>query len=127
VPPIRQAIAELARVTRPGGYLLLEFYNPRSFRYVAKLLGGARPIAEGTTDRDVYTRYDTPAAARSYLPPELEFVSLRGVRVVTPTSHVFRLPILASLFAHAERAACDLPVLRDLGGFLVVVARKRMP
>jgi ubiquinone/menaquinone biosynthesis C-methylase UbiE len=127
VPPIREAVAELARVTRPGGHLLLEFYNPRSLRYLAKVLGGARPIADGTTDRDVFTRYDTLETARGYLPPELEMVSLRGVRVVTPTSHVFRLPILAGLFERAERATCDLPVLRNLGGFLILVARKRMP
>jgi len=125
VPPIRAAVAELARVTRPGGHLLLEFYNPRSLRYVAKLLGGARPIADGTTDRDVYTRYDTAATARGYLPPDVEPLSLRGVRVVTPTSGVFRVPVLADLFERAERVACDLPLLRNLGGFLILVARKR--
>jgi ubiquinone/menaquinone biosynthesis C-methylase UbiE len=127
VPPIRQAVAELARVTRPGGHLLLEFYNPRSLRFFAKLLGGAAPIAEGTTDRDVYTRYDTLAVAKSYLPPEVEFVGVRGVRVLTPASHVFRVPVLAPFFARAERLACDLPGLRNLGGFLVVIARKKMP
>jgi ubiquinone/menaquinone biosynthesis C-methylase UbiE len=126
VPPIRAALAELARVTRPGGHLLLEFYNPRSLRYLAKLLGGAVPIAEGTTDRDVYTRYDTVGEARGYLPPDLEFIAVRGVRVVTPTSHVFRVPVLAALFAGAERAACELPGLRNFGGFLIVIARKRM-
>jgi ubiquinone/menaquinone biosynthesis C-methylase UbiE len=127
VPPIRQAIAELARVTRPGGHLLLEFYNPRSLRYLAKLLGGAAPIAEGTTDRDVYTRYDTIGTVRSYLPADLELIGMRGVRVVTPTSHVFRVPVIAKLFERAERLACDLPVLRNLGGFLIVIARKRTP
>jgi ubiquinone/menaquinone biosynthesis C-methylase UbiE len=127
VPPIRQAVAELARVTRPGGHLLLEFYNPRSLRYLAKWVGGAAPIAEGTTDRDVYTRYDTVGTARGYLPPNVEFVSLRGVRVLTPTSHVFRLPLVRSLFEQAERFACDLPGLRNLGGFLILIARKRMP
>jgi ubiquinone/menaquinone biosynthesis C-methylase UbiE len=127
VPPIREAIAELARVTRPGGHLLLEFYNPRSLRFLAKWVGGAAPIAEGTTDRDVYTRYDTLAVAKSYLPPEVEFVGVRGVRVVTPASQVFRVPVLAPFFARAERFACDLPWLRNLGGFLIVVARKRRP
>jgi len=63
VPPIREALVELARVTRPGGQLH-EFYNPRSLRYLAKLLGGAAPIADGTTDRDVFNRYDTLATAR---------------------------------------------------------------
>ena len=127
VPPIREAVAELARVTRPGGHLLLEFYNPRSLRYLAKLLGGAAPIAPGTTDRDVFTRYDTLETARGYLPPDVEFIGIRGVRVVTPTSHVFRLPLIATLFERAERIACDLPVLRGLGGFLIVIGRKRVP
>jgi ubiquinone/menaquinone biosynthesis C-methylase UbiE len=127
VPPIRQAVAELARVTRPGGHLLLEFYNPRSLRYLAKLLGGAAPIAEGTTDRDVYTRYDTIGSARSYLPADVEFIGMRGVRVVTPSSHVFRVPGLAGVMERAERLACDLPVLRNFGGFLIVIGRKRMP
>jgi ubiquinone/menaquinone biosynthesis C-methylase UbiE len=125
VPPIREALAELARVVRPGGHLLLEFYNPRSLRYLAKLLGGAAPIAEGTTDRDVYTRYDTLKTARSYLPDNLEFVGVRGVRVVTPVSQVFRIPVLAALFERAERALCDWPGLRGLGGFLILIARKK--
>jgi ubiquinone/menaquinone biosynthesis C-methylase UbiE len=125
VPPIREAVAELARITRPGGHLLLEFYNPRSLRYLAKLVGGAAPIAEGTTDRDVYTRYDTATTARSYLPDSLECVGMRGVRVVTPTSRVFRVPVLATIFEQAERLACDLPGLREFGGFQILIARKR--
>jgi hypothetical protein len=112
-------------VVRPGGHLLLEFYNPRSLRYLAKVLGGAAPIADGTTDRDVFTRYDTLTTARSYLPPDVEYVGMRGVRVFTPTSKVFRLPVLSGLFDRAERAACDLPLLRSFGGFLILVARKR--
>jgi len=127
VPPIQQAIAELARVTRPGGHLLLEFYNPRSLRYLAKVVGGAAPIADGTTDRDVYTRYDTVSSARRYLPPDVECIGLRGVRVLTPTSHLFRVPLLAAALARAERLACDLPLLRNFGGFLIVIARKRTP
>jgi ubiquinone/menaquinone biosynthesis C-methylase UbiE len=126
VPPIREAIAELSRVTRPGGHLLLEFYNPYSLRYLAKVLGGAAPIAEGTTDRDVFTRYDRTEVARSYLPTDVEFIGMRGVRVVTPTSRVFKVPGLSKLFEHAERVICDLPLLRGLGGFLILIARKRI-
>jgi ubiquinone/menaquinone biosynthesis C-methylase UbiE len=125
VPPIREAVAELARVVRPGGHLLLEFYNPWSLRYLAKRLGGPAPITDGTTDRDVFTRYDTVDQAGAYLGPELELVTVRGVRIVTPTSSVFRVPALGRLFAEVERLACDVPGLRNLGGFLVLVARKR--
>jgi len=52
-------------------------------------------------------------------------VGVRGVRVVTPTSSVFRVPSLARLFTLAERTACDLQVARHLAGFLILIARKR--
>jgi SAM-dependent methyltransferase len=125
VPPIERAVAELARLVRPGGHLLLEFYNPWSLRTLAKRVAGPGRIATGTTEADVYTRYDTVARARTYLPPELEFIGVRGVRVVTPTSKVYDLPPVGRLFSWAERAACDAPLLRHLGGFLIVIARKR--
>jgi len=125
VPPIREAVGELARVVRPGGHLLLEFYNPWSLRYLAKRLGGPAHIAHNTTDHDVFTRYDTVAQASAYLGPDLELVGVRGVRVVTPTSGVFKVPSLARLFELAERTACDLPVAKHLGGFIILVARKR--
>jgi ubiquinone/menaquinone biosynthesis C-methylase UbiE len=124
VPPIKDAVAELTRLVRPGGHLLLEFYNPYSFRYLAKRLGGPGKIAAGTDENDVFTRYDTVAQARTYLPPNVDFVGVRGVRVVTPVSSVFRVPAVGRLFARAEHAACDLPGLRSLGGFLVIIARK---
>ena len=49
---------------------------------------------------------------------------MRGVRVLTPTSHVFAFPPLARLFNWAEQAACDAPALRNFGGFLILMARK---
>jgi SAM-dependent methyltransferase len=125
VPPIERAVAELARLVRPGGHLLLEFYNPWSLRTLAKRVGGPGAIAAGTNESDVYTRYDTAARARTYLPPDLEVIGVRGVRVVTPTAKVFALPPLGQLFSWVEHAVCDAPLLRHLGGFLIVVARKR--
>ena len=53
-------------------------------------------------------------------------VAVRGVRVVTPASHVFAWEPLGKLFAWAERVACDAPLLRNLGGFLILVAQKKM-
>ena len=125
IPPIERAVAELARLVRPGGHLLLEFYNPFSLRYLAKRLGGPGRIAgDGTNESHVFTRFDRPSRARSYLPGDLQVVSVRGVRVVTPSSHVFAWEPLGKLFSWAERAACDAPLLRNLGGFLILVARK---
>jgi ubiquinone/menaquinone biosynthesis C-methylase UbiE len=125
IPPIQQALAELARLVRPGGHLLLEFYNPYSLRYLAKWMGGPARIAHGTTDHDVFTRYDTVGKARGYLPSGVELVGVRGVRIVTPSAKLFAFPPAGRLFRWAEQAACDLPVLRKLGGFLILVARKR--
>jgi len=124
IPPIGDALAELARLLRPGGHLLAEFYNPWSLRYLAKRLGGPARIADGTTDHDVFTRYDTLEQARSYLPPGMTVVGVRGVRVVTPTSKLWAVPGLGGLVERVERLACDLPGLRRLGGFMIVVARK---
>ena len=68
VPPIERAVAELARLVRPGGHLLLEFYNPLSLRYLAKRLGGPGRIADdGTDESHVYTRFDR-ARSRPLLP-----------------------------------------------------------
>ena len=126
VPPIARAVAELGRLCRPGGHLLLEFYNPLSLRYLAKRIGGPGKIAaDGTTEKDVYTRFDTLSRARRYLPPGVDLIAVRGVRVVTPSSAVFRVAPLGRLFGWAERAAADLPLLRNLGGFLILVAQKR--
>ena len=125
IPPIQPALAELARLVRPGGHLLLEFYNPYSLRYLAKRLGGPARIAHGTTDHDVFTRYDSVEKARSYLPSGVELVGVRGVRSLTPSAKVVAFPPAGRLFRWAEQAACDLPVLRSLGGFVILVARKR--
>jgi ubiquinone/menaquinone biosynthesis C-methylase UbiE len=124
IPPIEDALAEMARLVRPGGHLLMEFYNPLSLRYLAKRLGGPTRISAGTTDHDVFTRYDTLEKARSYMPPSVHVVGVRGVRVLTPTSKLWSVPGLGALFERAERLACDLPGLRRLGGFMIVVAQK---
>ena len=125
IPPIERAVAELARLVRPGGHLLLEFYNPFSLRYLAKRLGGPGRIhGDGTDESHVFTRFDRLSRARGYLPSGLRVVEVRGVRVLTPSSHVFAWPPLGKLFAWAERAACDAPVLRNFGGFLILAAQK---
>ena len=124
VKQIGRALSELGRVTAPGGVLLLEFYNPRSLRYLAKRLAGPGRISNGRTEADVFTRWDSPPAVRKLLPPELVLEGFRGVRVFTPAAFVHRLPGLAGAIAALERLALDSP-LRVFGGFLIAVARKR--
>lgn len=124
VPDIERALAEAVRVTRPGGVMLLEFYNPWSLRYVARRLAGARRIGRAHTEADVSTRWDSPRAIRRLLPEGAELVDLRGVRVVTPAALVHRVPLVRTLFERAEERASE-SVLRAFGGFLIAVIRRR--
>src|ERR1041384_5315926 len=71
IPDIRGAMREMARVVRPGGYVLAEFYNARSLRRLVKAVKPPTKVSEQTHDEHVYTRYDDAAAIRSYLPSEL--------------------------------------------------------
>ncbi|MCB9556178.1 MAG: class I SAM-dependent methyltransferase [Deltaproteobacteria bacterium] len=125
VPPIERALAELARVTRPGGHLVLEFYNRHSLRTAIKRLKAPTSIGSTYTDDDVFTRYDALDDVKRYLPPSVEFVAVHGVRVFTPVASIHKVPVLRDMFAAAERIARDAPLLRQYGGFMVVVARKR--
>ncbi len=125
VERIDRALAEMARVTRPGGHIVAEFYNPWSLRYLVKRLKRPTPISDATHDEAVYTRYDTLQRVRGYLPAGVSIVDVRGVRVVTPFSHVHKVPLLGRAFAAAEMRAQGAPLLRRLGGFMVVVAQKR--
>ncbi len=124
VPPIREAIAELARVTKPGGYMLLEFYNSESIRWLVKRLKPPTRISDRTTDHEVFTRYDNIRTIKSYLPDDCHLVTLRGVRVVTLTAALYKLAPVASLLTQIERRVADLPVFRRLGGFLIAVVQK---
>jgi len=107
IPPIEAAVREMARLVRPGGHLLLEFYNPLSLRYLTKRFGGPAKIADGTTDHDVFTRYDSLEQARSYLPADVSVVGIRGVRVFTPTSKVWSIPGASSSRPKNSPAICQ--------------------
>ena len=124
VPDVRGALSEMARVVRPGGWVLAEFYNARSMRRLVKRVVGARPVSARTDEAAVFTRYDRVARLADYLPPELRWVHTRGVRIVTPAAALHDVPVLGSWLARAERAAADRPGLRGLGGFVIVVAQR---
>lgn len=123
VPDIDGALSELARVTRPGGHVIVELYNRWSLRYLARRISGARRIGAAHTEADVPTRWDSPRRAIARLPPSLSLLDVFGVRVVTPLAAAHRVEPLAPWLARAERAALRSP-LRWLGGFLVLVARR---
>jgi ubiquinone/menaquinone biosynthesis C-methylase UbiE len=124
VPEIAKALAEIARVTKPGGYMVVELYNPLSLRYLAKRIAGPQPIADGRTEADVFTRWDAPWVVPKILPPGVSLVDYRGIRVLTPAAFVHRVPLVGRALAFAERRASGSP-LRIFGGFLVAILEKQ--
>lgn len=125
IPDIAGAMREMARVVRPGGYVIAEFYNARSLRRLVKAVKPPTAVSENTHDEHVYTRYDDAAAIRSYLPDELDWVATRGIRVITPVAGVLRVPLLGAAVRWAEHRLADAPVARDHGGFLVAICQRR--
>lgn len=125
VPAIREALAEMARVVRPGGALVVEFYNPISLRYVVKRITGPRRTGLRVRESDVPTRWDVPWRIASYLPAGVELLELRGVRVFTPVAAALRAPVLGKVLRLAEAAATRSRASALCGGFVVAIARRR--
>lgn len=124
VEEIESAMDEMSRVTRPGGYILAEFYNRHSLRYAAKRLSKPGKISHHRTEADVFTRWDTARDIEGYLPPELSVERWRGLRVLTPAAAVFKLPSADKVLPKLEHAA-SRSFLTHWGGFLIAVCRKK--
>jgi ubiquinone/menaquinone biosynthesis C-methylase UbiE len=125
VPEIGRALAEMGRVTRTGGVVIAEFYNPVSLRGFAKRFGPAAKISGTTRESAVYTRFDAPWIIPRILPPSLTLEAVRGVRIVTPAAAAMRLPVIAGILRNAERRLADTRAA-FFAGFYVTVLRKRV-
>ncbi len=124
VEDIDRALSECSRVVRPGGKLFLEFYNPYSLRYLARVVGGPKKISRSTRESAVFTRWDKPHEAVRYFPEELQLQGWAGVRIFTPAAFFHRLPVVGSALRRLEFVSRDTPLGR-FGGFLVACAEKR--
>lgn len=123
VEQIDRAIAEMFRVTRPGGIVIAELYNRASLRAVAKRVAGARAIAEGKDESSVFVRLDSVDEMVGRFPGDAELVEARGIRIVTPAAFVLRIPVLRDIVRRAEFALADSPMKR-FAGFYALVYRK---
>jgi len=55
LPDPERGVAEMARVVRPGGWVLAEFYNARSLRRLVKAVKPPTAVSHQTHDEHVYT------------------------------------------------------------------------
>jgi len=123
IPDIELALSEMARVTRPGGVVIAEYYNPHSLRGLLKRWGPAGIVAPHTNERDVYVRFDSPAAARRLVPEGCRVVASRGIRTVIPSAAFMRGRTSRRLLRAAEWALCDSR-LNVFAGFWLVAMQK---
>jgi ubiquinone/menaquinone biosynthesis C-methylase UbiE len=123
VREVGRALSEMARVTRPGGVVIAEFYNPVSVRGLLKRLGPARSISHRTRESAVYTRFDPPWVIPRLLPPTLRIEAVRGVRIVTPAAGALGVRWVRDALSRLEWWLADTPAA-FFGGFYVVVLRK---
>ncbi len=125
VEHIRNAVSELARVTKKDGLLVLEFYNRRSLRglrwRLKRLIGGERTGSARETD--LYTRYDNVQSILSYLPPETKVEAICGAIIFTPLAIAIRIPVLGQFLSFLERKFSRSFMAR-YAGFVTVVLRR---
>ena len=126
VHDIRAAIAEIARVVRPGGTVIVELYNRHSLRGVRwrlKHLFGGEFTGEGQRETELFTRYDSVAEMTAYLPPITTLHAIRGAIIVTPAAAAMRIPGIAALLRWTERLVTASFLARH-AGFVILVARR---
>ncbi|MFP4596611.1 MAG: class I SAM-dependent methyltransferase [Persicimonas sp.] len=123
IQDIDKALAEMSRVTRRGGHLLLEFYNPYSLRYLAKRAAGPKKISRKTDESAIFTRWDTAMDLTRRMPDNLQVLDFAGVRIFTPAAAAHKIPLLGSALRKLEFVGRD-SLLKYFGGFLVVIAEK---
>ena len=123
VPDLRRALAEMARVVRPGGVVIAELYNPRSVRHALKRFLPAGRVGAGT-ERDVHVRFDDREALIRALPARCTIERARGIRTLLPAAVALEVPFLGRTLELAERRVADTNFAERYGGFVAWVIRR---
>jgi ubiquinone/menaquinone biosynthesis C-methylase UbiE len=124
IEDLKKGLFEMARVTKVGGYVIPEFYNKLSIRYIIKLIRPGKKISNTTTDKEVFTKYYTLSEFNKYIPENLTLTKLFGVRIVTVLPGLHKVKLIAIPLSWIENKLAYSP-LKYFGGFIVPVYTKK--
>ncbi|MGB1700214.1 MAG: class I SAM-dependent methyltransferase [Nannocystaceae bacterium] len=123
VPDFDAAMAEMVRVVRPGGHLVVDIYNRTSIRYLIKRMFGPRKTSAAFDEAAIGTRFWNLEEALTHVPDSTRLVDVAGIRVMTPHPAVNRLPLVGAMSRAMEWKLMDGP-LAKLGGFMVLTLER---
>jgi len=117
VENIRKAISEISRVTKNNGHIFLDFYNPYSFKCLSVFVKGL------IINRGIFIRHDTLPKIKNYIPNNLSIESVSGIRIFTPSTFIYNIPLLKDLFDYLEGRFCD-SYFKYFGSYLLIKLKK---
>jgi len=123
IGPIDTALAEMARVTRPGGHMVFDCYNRDSLRYLVKRLRGPQRTSDSFDEAAIETRFETVDRATRRAAAHGRVAGIDGIRIVTPHPLMLRLPGVASIGRWLEWRLMRSPLGR-FGGFVVLTVQR---
>lgn len=118
VPKFDEAVAEMARVVRPGGHLVFDIYNRDSLRFLIKRLFGPRKTSTTFDEGAISTRFWSVEQAKQHLPAGTRLVDVSGIRISTLHPAMLRVPLMGAVAERVEWGLMDTPLSR-FAGFVV--------
>ncbi|MBD3261240.1 MAG: methyltransferase domain-containing protein [Candidatus Altiarchaeales archaeon] len=111
IKEVQTAVNEMKRVTKKGGLLVLEFYNPTSIKNLVNYFKRG----------EVFTRYDSFQEIKAITGNIKEF---RGIRIITLSAFLIDLPVIGKIISTLERRLSNT-FLNTLGGYFIVVVENQ--
>ncbi|MBN1297867.1 class I SAM-dependent methyltransferase [bacterium] len=124
VPERRTALEEFARVVRPGGHVIIDYYNIYSLRALISKIRGRR-CSKST--QPLFTQFDSYRSILADIPDSLIPVEQSGIRIITPVGRLMDCPALGDLLILLE-STLTKTALHRVGGFMMLhLVRKSEP